>query len=494
MMVFEKAVSIARVSSKRQEDEGYSLPAQKKLLQSYALDRGLKVLKTFEIAETASKAQQRKIFQSAMRYIEEQGVKHLLVEKVDRHVRNLNDAVETHDWLIVDSERRVHFVKDGLVLHQNSRSQEWLNWGIRVVMAKNYIDNLREESMKGTNEKLAQGWSPSAPPVGYRTVVKDGKRIHEPDPHTWPTIKEMFELYVREGQSAASITEEMKRRGIVTRGGRPFQHSKVFTMLTNKYYIGIIQFSGKEYPGKHDTFITKELFERVQVKLHGKRPSVYKRHNPLFKNLMTCGLCHGAITWQLQKGRYYGSCQRLREVCKGRKTIREDRLEEEIKNKLQDLVSPSPEVVEWAMEQLKTRDESASIAARQSISAIDTQIERFMRMDGRLYDDKLAGDISREVYQTKHDSFMAQMSELEAEKEHLERSLDTETEKIIAFTKLSQKAAALYDTRSINQKRVIITKLFQNITYDDGFVSVRYKELAQVIANKSLKTREILGR
>lgn len=146
------------------------------------------------------------------------------------------------------------------------------------------------------------------------------------------------------------------------------------------------------------------------------------------------------------------------------------------------------------MEQLKTRDESASVAARESITAIDTQIERFMRMDGRLYDDKLAGDISRHVYQTKHGSFMAQISELEAEKERLERSLDTETEKIIAFTQLSQKAAALYDTRSINQKRVIITKLFQNITYDDGFVSVRYKELAQVIANKSLKTREILGR
>ncbi|MBP6037833.1 MAG: hypothetical protein KA604_00650, partial [Candidatus Saccharimonas sp.] len=61
------------------------------------------------------------------------------------------------------------------------------------------------------------------------------------------------------------------------------------------------------------------------------------------------------------------------------------------------------------------------------------------------------------------------------------------------FTKLSQKAAELYDTRSINQKRVIITKLFQNITFEQGFVSVKYKELAQVIANKSLKTREILG-
>lgn len=492
-MILEKAVSIARVSSKRQEDEGYSLPAQKKLLQTYAIDRGLKVLKTFEIAETASKSQQRKIFQSAMRYIEDNGVKHLLVEKVDRHVRNLNDAVETHDWLIVDKERRVHFVKDGLVLHQNSRSQEWLNWGIRVVMAKNYIDNLREESMKGTNEKLAQGWSPSVPPIGYRTVVKDGKRIHEPDPHAWRTIKEMFKLYLREGESAATVTTEMERRGVVTRGGRPFQHSKVFKMLTNKYYIGIIQFSGKEYPGNHETFISIDLFERIQNKLHGNRPSVYKRHNPLFKNMLTCGLCHGVITWQLQKGRYYGSCQRLREACKGRKTIREDRLEEEIKRMLKNLVSPRPEVVDWAMNELKVRDESSSLSAKESIKDITVQVDRFLRMDARLYDDKLAGDISRETYQTKHDAFMAQINELEAEKERLERDLDSQTDKIIAFTKLSQKAAELYDSRSVKQKRVIITKLFQDISYDDGFVSVKYKELAQVIANKSLKTREILG-
>lgn len=492
-MVAEKAVSIARVSSKRQEDEGYSLPAQKKLLETYAIERGLKVLRTFEIAETASKSQQRKIFQSAMRYIEENGVKHLLVEKVDRHVRNLHDAVETHDWLTADKERKVHFVKDGLVLHQNSRSQEWLNWGIRVVMAKNYIDNLREESMKGTNEKLAQGWSPSSPPLGYHTVMKDGKRIHEPDPHTWRIIKEMFELFLRQGESAVTVTKEMARRGVVTRGGRPYQHSKVVKMLGSKYYVGIIEFGGKEYPGNQETFISKDLFERVQNKLHGKRPSVYKKHNPLFKNMITCGICGGVVTWQLQKGRYYGACQRLRPECKGRKTIREDRLEEDIKRMLKSLVSPKPEVVEWAMNELKTRDESSSQSAMESIKDINERVERFMRMDTHLYDDKLAGDISYDVYQSKHDAFMKQISELQDEKDHLERSLDSKTEKIIAFTKLSQKAAELYDTRSIRQKRVIITKLFQNITFEQGFVSVKYKELAQVIANKSLKTREILG-
>ena len=158
-----KAVIIARVSSKRQEDEGYSLPAQKRLLTSYAVDKGLKPLKSYEIAESASKNEQRRIFKEAMKFIEDNDVKHLIVEKVDRHVRNLHDAVETNDWLMADEAKRVHFVKDSLVMHKNSRSQEWLNWGIRVVMAKNYIDNLREEAMKGWAEKLAQGWLPGVP-------------------------------------------------------------------------------------------------------------------------------------------------------------------------------------------------------------------------------------------------------------------------------------------------------------------------------------------
>lgn len=491
----EKAVSIARVSSKRQEDEGYSLPAQKKLLNSYAIDRGLTVVKTFEIAETASKALQRRIFQSAMKFIEDNDVKHLLVEKVDRHVRNLHDAVETDEWLKADAERRIHFVKDNLVLHQNSRSQEWLNWGIRVVMAKNYIDNLREESMKGTNEKLAQGWYPGSPPLGYVTVLRDGKRIHVPDPKTWRIVKEMFELYLQPGQSGVTITKELATRGVRTSAGRPYNKSKIVErVLDNPYYVGIIEFAGKRYPGKQETFISKDLFDRVQEKLHGKRPTVYKKHNPLFKNLITCEACGGVVTWQLQKGRYYGSCQRLREECKGRKTLREDTLEELIQSMLSALVCPSPEVIDWVIAELRRRNETNNKAYEDSLKAIDVQIERLRRMDNGLYDDKLAGDISREVYQTKHDSFMEQMTELEDKRDKVGRSVANDLEHRLMLLDLSQKAAELYQTRSIEQKRIIITKLFSSITYTNESVSVKYSKFAEVVANKSLKTREILGR
>jgi site-specific DNA recombinase len=201
MSASNKAVILARVSSKGQEEEGYSLDSQVKLLRSYCDNKGFFVAETFKIAESATKASQRRTFNEAMKFIEDNEIKHLIIEKVDRHVRNLHDAVATHDWLMADEERHVHFVKDSLIMHKNSRSQEWLNWGIRVVMAKNYVDNLREEAMKGWAEKLAQGWLPSSPPPGYMTVTENGKRIHVPDPVTSKLMLKVFKFYLSPGES-----------------------------------------------------------------------------------------------------------------------------------------------------------------------------------------------------------------------------------------------------------------------------------------------------
>ena len=55
-------IILARVSSKAQEDEGYSLDSQLKLLQNYCDSKDLDVVKIFKIAETASKEQSRKVF------------------------------------------------------------------------------------------------------------------------------------------------------------------------------------------------------------------------------------------------------------------------------------------------------------------------------------------------------------------------------------------------------------------------------------------------
>ena len=81
----------------------------------------------------------------------------VLVEKTDRLYRNLKD------WVTIDElGLEIHFVKENVVLSPDSRSSEKFMHGIKVLMAKNYIDNLSEEVRKGMLEKARQGiWPPS---------------------------------------------------------------------------------------------------------------------------------------------------------------------------------------------------------------------------------------------------------------------------------------------------------------------------------------------
>ena len=51
-----RAVLYARVSSKEQEKDGFSIPAQQKLLRHYAADKAIHIAKEFTYVETAKKS------------------------------------------------------------------------------------------------------------------------------------------------------------------------------------------------------------------------------------------------------------------------------------------------------------------------------------------------------------------------------------------------------------------------------------------------------
>jgi predicted site-specific integrase-resolvase len=88
-----KALAYARVSSKEQEKEGFSIPAQQKLLQSYAANNRFIIVQEYVDIETA-KATGRTNFEQMVRYLKTHpNVRTVLVEKTDRLYRNLRDQV-----------------------------------------------------------------------------------------------------------------------------------------------------------------------------------------------------------------------------------------------------------------------------------------------------------------------------------------------------------------------------------------------------------------
>ena len=96
-----QAVIYARVSSKEQEKEGFSIPAQLKLLKEYAAAQSFAVVEEYVDVETA-KQTGRVAFGEMVAYLKAYpSVRVMLVEKTDRLYRNLKDWV-TMDELDVE--------------------------------------------------------------------------------------------------------------------------------------------------------------------------------------------------------------------------------------------------------------------------------------------------------------------------------------------------------------------------------------------------------
>src|SRR5712692_11090853 len=198
-----QAVIYARVSSKDQEREGYSIPAQLKLLREYAHRNDFQIVREFLDVETAKVAGRKQFGEMLIFFPNNPACRVLIVEKTDRLYRNFRDCVTLED---LDVE--IHLPKEGQVISKDSKSQAKLVHGIQVVIARNYIENLREEVHKGMREKAEQGIYHSRPPLGYRNNKLD--HTIEIAPENAPMAQRMFELYASGKHSLSTLRAALK--------------------------------------------------------------------------------------------------------------------------------------------------------------------------------------------------------------------------------------------------------------------------------------------
>src|ERR1700680_3405684 len=186
-----QAVLRARVSSKEQEEEGFSLSAQIRPLREYAAHNGITIIHDFVDVES-SKTGGRAGFNEMDAFLKKHpGCRTILVEKTDLMYRNLTDYA-TLDELGVS----IHLVKENQIIGPDSKSSEQFVHGIKVLVARNYSQNLGEETSKGMTEKARAGIYPSCAPVGYRNAEgPGGKRVIIPDPDASPVITELFDRF-----------------------------------------------------------------------------------------------------------------------------------------------------------------------------------------------------------------------------------------------------------------------------------------------------------
>lgn len=159
---------------------------------------------------------------------------------------------------------------------------------------------------------------------------------------------------------------------------------------------------------------------------------------------------------------------------------------------LDKLVCPSREIIQWVAKALQAEQRGLIEDREKLIASIHTQLERINRMDDSLYDDKLAGDISQVKYAEKHAQFAEERKVLNERPEKLDQSDALQMEHVLVLLELSQKAAELYRKKPSEQKRIIISKLFKELTVKEGVINVEYTKFTELVAEKVLLTRKIM--
>lgn len=288
----QPCVTYARVSSEEQAKVGYSIPFQRARLEQHAAEQGFTIAARFEDVHSA-KATGRPGFQDLLRFLEEHPeVRHVLVHRVDRLIRNHYEYGLIVEQLGVRVRSVVEPAEDnaaGRLMH-----------GMNVVVAKYHSDNLSAEVKKGHRAKFLAGGYPHTAPLGYRNIsrTRQEKAYILPDEKRASLVRLMFERYATGRYSYAALAQHLFDEGLRTRSGRPLGAERICRLLRHPLYCGLVVYHGETRAGVHEALVSRDLFDRVQRVMehrsadHGEKGSKFF----LLRGLLWCGACARRMT------------------------------------------------------------------------------------------------------------------------------------------------------------------------------------------------------
>jgi site-specific DNA recombinase len=475
------AVLYARVSSKDQEQDGYSIPAQIKLLHEYASRKGITIVEEFVDIETA-KVQGRKHFGNMLKFLSlHPDCRIVLVEKTDRLYRNYHDYIKVDDLGIA-----IHLAKDGEVISRESQSKAKFMHEISLVIAKHFIDNLKEEVRKGMREKASQGIYPSRPPLGYVNDVSDASiAVH---PANSLVVKDLFTLYATGDYSLGAV-----RKKLFELHGKKYAKGYLHKLLKHRFYIGFFEWEKQEYRGTHETFLSAVLFEQVQDVLQGHNRPKYRKHQFAFAGLLTCAHDGLTVTAEVKKAKYiYYHCTGYKGKC-GLPYMKEEILGKQFGEVLKNIYLPDP-VLRDVIASIRSADGNSAAERRQAVLSVERSLSALRARMKQTYFDKLDGNITPEFWSRIQQDWQQEEMRLEQKRTVLRQPL--EPQRLLDAERaleLANKAHSLYEMQNSLDQGKLLKMVLSNCSTDGVTLRPVYKKPFDLIFNRA-KTEEWCAR
>jgi site-specific DNA recombinase len=361
-------------------------------------------------------------------------------------------------------------------------------------MAKNYIDNLSEEARKGMREKAEQGLWPTFAPLGYRNILADsGKRIIEPDPELVPHIRGLFESYAQGTKSIKEAAAEARAAGLTFRKtGSRIPTSTVHKILRMRLYMGEFEWNGRVYAGTHEPIVARELWDRVQAVLDGRKAKRHRRakHDFAFSGLIECGHCGSSIVGEIKKQRYvYYHCTGYRGKC-GEPYAREEIIEQKFSDVLGRMTFDD-EVLGWIREALNQGHADEKRDHERAVARLTAEHDRLQQRIHAMYVDKLDGRIDAEFFDRMSAEWRAEQDRCLREIERHSAADQSYLEEGVRVLELAKNAQRLFDKQEPREKRRLLNFVVSNCSWKGGELTVALRQPFDLLADTAAQAARV---
>ena len=285
-------VIYARYSSDRQREE--SIEAQLKVCHEYAAQKGYTVVKEYIDRAMSGTVDDRLQFQMMIRDSEKRQFEKILVYRLDRFSR------DPYDPAIYKSKLRKYGV-------EVESATEHIPEGSLGIIMEALINGQNASYSVELSEKIKRNMDLNADkclsnggitPLGYRLErinprEEKSKKRMVIDEKTAPIVREIFKKYAN-GWSMKEICDDLNARHIRTARDAEFGKCSLQTILTNRKYLGIYVYKGREIPGGLPQIIDEELFNQVaeKMRINKKNPGRARaRAEYILTTKLYCGYC-----------------------------------------------------------------------------------------------------------------------------------------------------------------------------------------------------------
>lgn len=247
----KRACIYTRVSTEKQDIEGYSLEEQEARCKGAITAQGWEYVGTFSDPGISGKTMERPGLQKMFQGIESGEIEAVVVLKLDRLSRSQKDTLTIIEDVFI--AKNITFVS---VTETLDTSTPWGRAMIGILASFGQLEreNIVQRTTMGRNAKAAQGgYAGGRPPYGYRATGGDLEVV----PGEAEVVREIFELNGK-GMSLRKIAGQLANEGIKNAGGNEISYGTINTILKNRdFYLGNWKYGEVYIKNHHEAILTK---------------------------------------------------------------------------------------------------------------------------------------------------------------------------------------------------------------------------------------------